>query len=37
MDFLITQLKLLLINIATTHEFGLPCEKNALPPHLISG
>ena len=35
MDFWIAQLKLFLINIATPHEFGLPCEKNALPPRLI--
>ena len=36
MDFWITQLKLFLINIATPHEFGLPCEKNALPPHSFA-
>ena len=34
MDFWIT--KLFLINIATPHEFGLPCEKNALPPHSFA-
>ena len=36
MDFWITQLTIFLINIATPHEFGLPCEKNALPPHLFA-
>ena len=36
MNFWITQLKLFLINITTTHEFGLPCEKNALPPHSFA-
>ena len=36
MDLWITQLKLFLINIATPHEFGLPCEKNVLPPHSFA-